>query len=241
MIQLVPASLSFDYFASRRIIQGENAAPPAPNGRQFAPPITDEQVSASFHDAPYENNEATIAFVYFSEIENQYEDPKPIVAALIRLIGDLLIGTPGYHSQSNMLAFPDVNEAIQFGLGLMEELKETKLTDDYADLSKLIKFGCVHDTFLTMGPHKTTGRADYFGKVVNRAARITAKSELGTVNYGVLADESVGNLPVLDRSILSELVGVKQLKGVQEDMALYQCTLDTRPLGLQRGRVIPMR
>jgi class 3 adenylate cyclase len=239
IIQLVPASLSYDYFASRRLKNTEEGASspviPPSNGRQFDPPITDEQLSASFHDAPYKNNEVTIAFVYFSEIENQYEDPKPIIAALIRLIGDLLVGTPGYHSQSNMLAFPSVNEAVKFGLRLMEELRETRLTDDYADLSKMIKFGCVHDTFLTMGPHKTTGRADYFGKVVNRAARITAKSELGSVNFGVLADESIGKLPALDSNILCQLKGVKQLKGVQEDMAIYECSMDIRanaPLGL---------
>ena len=51
-----------------------------------------------------------------------------------------------------------------------------------------------HNTFLTLGPHKTTGRADYFGKVVNRAARITAKSDLGTVHFGVLADNSMPKL-----------------------------------------------
>ena len=238
IIQLVPASLSYDYFAARRLKNDNTNAPrmPPSRGRQFDPPITDEQVSASFNDAPHEHNEATIAFVYFSEIENHYEDPKAVVAALIRLIGDLLVGTPGYHSQSNMLAFPNVNEAVKFGLRLMEELKVTRLADDYADVSKMIKLGCVHDTFLTMGPHKTTGRADYFGKVVNRAARITAKSELGTVNFGVLADESVANLPNLDGSIICELKGVKQLKGVQEDMALYECSMDFRfaPLGLQR-------
>jgi class 3 adenylate cyclase len=235
IIQLVPASLSYDYFAARRLEKSDSqgSSSSVKIGRIFDPPITDEQISASFNDAPFENNEVTIAFVYFSEIDNHFDDPKPVVAALIRLIGELLVGAPGYHSQSNMLAFPNVNEAIKFGLRLMDEVQEFLYDDKVLDLSKMIKMGCVHDTFLTMGPHKTTGRADYFGKVVNRAARITAKSELGTVNFGVLADDSVSNLPKLDHSIIAVLRGVKQLKGVQEEMALYECRVDhSVPLGL---------
>lgn len=237
ILQLVPAGLSYDYFAARRQpdIDGMQT-PPVIQGRQFPPAITEEQVTASFHDAPHENHEVTIAFVYFSEIENQYENPKPIISDLIRLVGDLLVGTRGYHSQSNMLAFPDINEAVEFGLALMEELKEKRITADYSDLSEMIKFGCVHDAFLTMGPHKTTGRADYFGKVVNRAARITAKSALGTVNFGVLADEEgKTTLPVLKEKFVCHFKGVKELKGVQEEMGLYEVTLDTKenvPLGL---------
>mmetsp|Transcript_30922 Transcript_30922/g.47158 ORF Transcript_30922/g.47158 Transcript_30922/m.47158 type:complete len:916 (-) Transcript_30922:74-2821(-) len=237
ILQLVPASLSYDYFAARRQpdVDGMQSLP-AVKGRQFPPAITEEQVTASFHDAPHENHEVTIAFVYFSEIENQYENPKPIISDLIRLVGDLLVGTRGYHSQSNMLAFPDINEAVEFGLALMEELKEKRITADYSDLSEMIKFGCVHDTFLTMGPHKTTGRADYFGKVVNRAARITAKSALGTVNFGVLADnDGKTTLPRLKEKFVCHFKGVKELKGVQEEMGLYEVTLDTKenvPLGL---------
>jgi len=239
ILQLVPESLAFDYFAARRNTNDADGTTneSSTSGRQFDSPITEEQVTASFHDAPHENHEVTIAFVYFSEIENQYENPKPIISDLIRLVGDLLVGTPGYHSQSNMLAFPDIAEAVDFGTTLLDELKEKRLNN--ADLSDLVKFGCVHDTFITMGPHKTTGRADYFGKVVNRAARITAKSELGTVNFGVLADTNVKDLPKLKDKYTYRFKGVKELKGVQEDMALYEVSLSTKgniPLGLTKKR-----
>mmetsp|Transcript_17700 Transcript_17700/g.26812 ORF Transcript_17700/g.26812 Transcript_17700/m.26812 type:complete len:788 (+) Transcript_17700:3-2366(+) len=239
IIQLVPESLAFDYFAARRRHDDAEGttkkAEPEKKGRQFDPPITEEQVAASFHDAPHVNHEVTIAFIYFNEIENQFDDPKPIVSDLIRLVGDLLVGTPGYHSQSNMLAFPDIAEAVEFGLNLLEELREKRLNN--TDLSDLVKFGCVHDTFITMGPHKTTGRADYFGKVVNRAARITAKSDLGTVNFGVLADTNVKELPKLKDRYTYRFKGVKELKGVQEDMALYEVNFATKgstPLGLSK-------
>jgi len=239
IIQLVPSRLSFDYFAARREPDSDSMpALPSQGGRQFDPPITEEQVTASFHDAPHDNFEVTIAFVNFSQIENEIDDAKPIISELIKLVGELLGGTPGYQSQSNMLSFPDINEAVQFGLLLIEALKERRVTaGDHVctDLSKMVKFGCVHGTFLSMGPHRTTGRADYFGTIVNRAARITGKSELGTVNFGVIADKENPKLPLLKVNFVSKFKGKKKLKGVPEDMDIYEVTLDTMenvPLGL---------
>lgn len=226
ILQLVPASLAYDYFAARRrpadrLVDADGLSPPPITGRQFEPIDTDEKDTASFHDAPYENLEVTIAFVRFSEIENQYEDPKPIISDLIRLLCDLLVGTRGYHCQNNMLAFPNINEAIEFGLNLMQTLKENY----YSELPGMITFGCVHDCFLTMGPHKTTGRADYYGKVVNRAAHVSANSALGTVNFGMLVDDSNPKLPLLKDEFECHFRGVKELKGVQGEMAIYEVTL----------------
>jgi len=243
IIQLVHSRLSFDYFAARRKPDSDSMLPlPSQGGRQFDAPITEGQLTASFHDAPHDNFEVTIAFVYFSQIENEIDDAKPIISELVKLVGELLVGTPGYQSQSNMLAFPDINEAVEFGLLLLDELKEKRVSAGgqiYTDLSKMVRFGCVHGTFLSMGPHRTTGRADYFGKIVNRAARITGKSELGTVNFGVIAEKEGAKLPQLKDKFVCKFKGTKQLKGVPEDMDLYEVTLDTGgnlPLGLSTNR-----
>jgi len=244
IIQLVPSRLSFDYFAARRKPQSDNMLALPSQGRQFDAPITEGQLTASFHDAPHDNFEVTIAFVYFSQIENEIDDAKPIISELIKMVGELLVGTPGYQSQSNMLAFPDINEAVEFGLTLIDELKEKRVTSGgeiYTDLSNMVRFGCIHGTFLSMGPHRTTGRADYFGTIVNRAARITAKSELGTVNFGVISEgkREDAKLPQLKDKFVSKFKGTKQLKGVPEDMDLYEVTLDTGgnlPLGLSTNR-----
>jgi hypothetical protein len=107
-----------------------------------------------------------------------------------------------------MLAFPNVNKAVKFGLRQMNEVQEFLYEGKVLDFNKMIRMGCIHDTFLRMGPHKMPEHADSFGKVVNRAARITAKSDLGTVNFGVLADDIVATLPKLDHSILAVLRGL---------------------------------
>mmetsp|Transcript_20280 Transcript_20280/g.30739 ORF Transcript_20280/g.30739 Transcript_20280/m.30739 type:complete len:513 (-) Transcript_20280:533-2071(-) len=226
ILQLVPASLAYDYFAARRrpadrMLDADGVSASPITGRQFEPLDTALRATSSFHDAPYENLEVTIAFIRFSEIEIQYEDPKPILSDLIRLVCDLLVGTRGYHCQNNMLAFPNISEAIEFGLGLMRALRENY----YSELPDMITFGCVHDSFLAMGPHKTTGRADYYGKVVNRAAHVSATSELGTVNFGVSVDNSNPKLPLLKDEFDCHFKGVKELKGVQGDMAIYEVTL----------------
>eukprot|EP00899_Mesostigma_viride_P014323 jgi/Mesvir1/22892/Mv19415-RA.1 len=68
-------------------------------------------------------------------------------------------------------------------------------------------------------PHKATGRAAYFGPMVNRAARIAAAAAHGQslANRGLYeaADESTPDLTWKE-------MGVYYLKGVKESMHLYQ-------------------
>jgi len=238
LIQLVPSHLSYDYFSARSRQEDpeleipEEEGPsvmvgPTPNGRQFHPLKTLKCTSASFHDAPFVNHEVTIAFVNMSAIENHVQDScGPIITSIVQLIGTCLDGCDyGYHCQNDMLAFHTPSEAIIFGLRFMDVLKKRDFLEDGTDLSRLIKYGCVRDKFLTMGPHKTTGRADYFGKVVNRAARITNVGELGSVSYGVVSKEPVQRL---DRRICATFSGMRALKGVQDEMAVYDCTLKAR-------------
>ena len=70
-----------------------------------------------------------------------------------------------------------------------------------------------------------TGRADYFGPVVNRAARVTAAAEAGNVYVGIpVTDPGVTpERPDFGPAIAVNLVGVKELKGVTVGMALFCC------------------
>jgi len=233
LIQLVPKALSYDYLTLRSLRDPEVeiptnyqlARPTESSGRQFHPPKSLKSTSSSFHEAPFANNEVTIVFINMEEIENQLDHSKTVIASLVQLIGQCLDRFDfGYQCQNEMLAFHTPSEAITFGLHLMDVLKERDHDGTY--LGSLIRYGCVHDKFLTMGPHKTTGRADYYGKVVKRASRIASIAELGSVSYGVVGkDELLHNL---DRNIRAEFVGMRGLKGLQDEMALYECMKRTQ-------------
>jgi class 3 adenylate cyclase len=70
-----------------------------------------------------------------------------------------------------------------------------------------------------MGPDRQSGRADYFGKVMNRAARVAGAAEPGQVVLGkMLADARLE----ID-GVSTVYLGVRTLKGLAEEVALYAC------------------
>jgi len=237
IVQLVPCELAYDYFDARRQLDGQQGGERCDEsgcdndflqertGRQFPPVKTLRQVSASFHDAPYLNNEVTIAFLSTCEVENHYDDAETRLTALSRFVAHLLhTFSGGYQCKSSMLAFSSCEEGIRFGLRLMDALQqcEDKLLEGAPVAPCFLRYGCMHGPYDTMGANPMTGRADYFGRVVNRAARIASAAELGTVCVGVVASEEL----VLDdpTGIRTVPMGTKRLKGLQEDMSLYLCT-----------------
>ena len=188
---------------------------------------------------------ATILFLHTDEIEKIYQfmgkDFSETKAVLVRLLSELLIEFGrGYHCHTYMVAFANESDAIGFGLRYIaalkhrEELCISPPTPDgtkcegwnrnrnQVKLSTLVKLGCIHGQFLTMGPHKSSGRADYFGKVVNRAARVASAAAPGTIYLGRTPKVSEA-LPRLQNNIRTIHVGIKPLKGVQEDILLYEC------------------
>jgi class 3 adenylate cyclase len=219
IIQVVPAKLAFDYFAARK-----RALVPAGKdvkGRQFPPLVSLKAVSASFHDAPFEGNEATIAFVNLAAINEQD------VLFVTNLIGKILDGSPqfrGYQCQGEMMVFYRPVDAVLFGLHLKNELGKR---EGGTDLTQVVKYGCIHDVFQTMGPHRSTGRADYFGKIVNRAARLSSVTAPGSVWLGVFhcEDDSHRNTadPINNRNVKVRYMGIKTLKGIQEEISVYEC------------------
>jgi class 3 adenylate cyclase len=122
-----------------------------------------------------------------------------------------------------MLAFHNLSEAVAFGLRLHKHLWEKPVAG--VDVGGLLQIGAHEGTFTSMGPHQSTGRADYFGKVVNRAARIAAAAKPGRVYVGVTSTDVLELVQGLD----STFVEWKKLKGVQEEMALHACFISDVP------------
>ena len=89
----------------------------------------------------------------------------------------------------------------------------------------MYKIGIVGGPFTSMGPHKTSGLADYFGSIVNRAARVTSACEPGQLCIGIpLTNGSKIAPPNFGPSIQVRLLGIEQLKGVTVDVAVYGCS-----------------
>jgi class 3 adenylate cyclase len=234
IVQLVPPNLAYDYFAARKLPSKESSSNNSITsaclpGRQFPLITSVKQVSASFHDAPYRNNKVTIAFVNMSAIDDRR------VPFLINLIGFLLDNEKefgGYQCKKEMLVFQRPVDAVLFGLRLQEELRlREPQADEATSLSNLIKFGCMHDYFVTMGPQRTTGRADYFGKAVNRAARLSSAATPGTICFGLVSDSgSTSNDPATGRfdriehpSIKTRFARKETFKGIRDEFDVYEC------------------
>jgi hypothetical protein len=231
IVQLVPSSLAYDYSSARKL----SSAPEEERhevvvdgklpGRQFPPILSMKQVSASFHDAPFEQNEAAVAFIDMSAIDDQY------IPSLVHLMGSLLssmLPFTGYQCQKEVMVFGNLQDAVLFGLRVNKRLSERKSQEGEQNLAKLIKYTCTHGTFQTMGPNRTSGRADYFGKVVNRAARLSSLASPGTVGFGVFRSKGERGKdmkvsPINHPSISCRFRGKKVLKDIQEELALFEC------------------
>lgn len=139
---------------------------------------------------------------------------------------------PGYECQEDngcwMLAFSSVDKAVSFGLKLNESIREggakERLLGD-VDCDKMYKIGIVSGAYTSMGPHKTSGLADYFGPIVNRAARVASNCEPGQLCLGIpLVSGAKIAPPNFGPSVQVRLLGIKQLKGVSVDIAVYCCS-----------------
>ncbi|KAL7491713.1 hypothetical protein ACHAWT_001979 [Skeletonema menzelii] len=230
IVQLVPNSLSYDFFAARggqEVKEGET--PQKVCGRVFPPLLSHGQLSTSFLNAPYIGNKVAMVFVYTDKMEaigdRERKKNYKILAKYVR--SHLMrLSPPGYECQEDkgswMLAFDRIDNGINFGLDLKENvMKNAKLLGE-VDKSKVFRVGIHWGPFLSMGPHTVTGHADYFGPIVNRAARVAAQCEAGQICVGVpmgTEEEPPDPGPTVEVDVL----GVKQLKGISIEMAIFAC------------------
>lgn len=225
VIQLVPLQLAYDFFAARKQSDQRRLVPPL-TGRLFPLVASCKQVSPSFHDAPHENNEVTVAFINFALVADRH------VLTLGNLIGSLLDGCRsfnGYQCGKDMLAFRNPLDAVLFGLCLQRELRRREQqSENGTSIAHLIKFACIHGDFLTMGPHRNTGRADYFGKIVNRAARLSTAIAPGSVCLGVVCgcgdqnDQEGSVAPIQHPSMEARFCGRTLLRGIQNEIDVFE-------------------
>ncbi|KAL7533230.1 hypothetical protein ACHAWF_004399 [Thalassiosira exigua] len=242
IIQLVPSELAFDFFEARGrqearaqdgkvVLQLKDAS--SVKGRLFPPIISKRQLTTSFLNAPYMNGRVTICFVYTVGLRD--DDP----ARRARNLGVLgkhvrgrLLGMkpPGYECQEDkgcwMLAFDRMVNAVFFGLQLKTALNGVKGLVGNVDVNNMFKVGILSGPFTSMGPHKTTGMADYFGPIVNRAARVASNCKPGQVCVGtVLSPGVTTDPPDFGPQVSVRLQEIKKLKGITIDVAIFDCSV----------------
>eukprot|EP00560_Eucampia_antarctica_P009171 CAMPEP_0197827728 /NCGR_PEP_ID=MMETSP1437-20131217/4454_1 /TAXON_ID=49252 ORGANISM="Eucampia antarctica, Strain CCMP1452" /NCGR_SAMPLE_ID=MMETSP1437 /ASSEMBLY_ACC=CAM_ASM_001096 /LENGTH=463 /DNA_ID=CAMNT_0043428703 /DNA_START=521 /DNA_END=1912 /DNA_ORIENTATION=+ len=230
ILQLLPRKFAYDYFTARgRRPSDSRNKKDAIIGRKFPPLITKGQTSASFYDAPYSNGKVTIVFINTVNRDDENlsdrvkEKNSTKLAKIIRSV--LIIGdNPGYECQEDkgswMLAFHRIVDGVSFGLNLQERIESAPLH---------VKVGIHSGPFTSMGPHAVTGRADYFGPIVNRAARVTSATESNNVFVGMAVESGEVIVPPDFGSFIHlKFVAKQQLKGVTTDMALFSCSRITK-------------
>jgi class 3 adenylate cyclase len=231
VLQLVPRTLAFDYTCQGSYYKKNDDSltdfsVDSPKGRQFPKLPCTRRLSASFQDAPFEGNLVTILFLAAKSVEELYDDSALILSALAKHVSFILRQFPtAYQCKDLMIAFPCPSDAIRCGLSIQDYLRSNN-TVAGVSLKNMIKIGLHHGPFTSMGPDLTTGRADYFGVVVNRAARIADAAHPGEVFMGVIASIDCEEPPPLENGLKATFAGRKALKGINEEMNLYNCFLD---------------
>jgi class 3 adenylate cyclase len=220
LVQLVPKRFAYDYFTWR----GMKGTPSRDEeeGRRFPPLKSKKKLNTCFNDAPYKDNEVVVVFVYtVTTMENLCEEANANnITLLSKYIRFQLLSCnpPGYECQEAngqwMLVFHTLSSAIIFGVKIAEKLENAPLK---------VKVGIQSGSFTSQGPHAVTGRADYFGPVVNRAARIASSGENGQVLLGVTADQVDDiKLPTSNTFKLNYL-RCAQFKGMSMVTTVYDC------------------
>mmetsp|Transcript_45379 Transcript_45379/g.95228 ORF Transcript_45379/g.95228 Transcript_45379/m.95228 type:complete len:981 (-) Transcript_45379:97-3039(-) len=245
IMQVVPRDLAFDFFEARgrkdvttpdgkMVYEIKDAS--AVKGRLFPPVISKRQLTTSFLNAPYMNGRVTICFVYTVGLEESNPATKQrnlgVLAKYVRK-QMLTLNPPGYECQEDngcwMLAFDRMVNAVFFGLQMKNNMQGVGNLFGNVNRENMFKVGIVSGPYTSMGPHRTTGMADYFGPIVNRAARVCSNSEPGQVCIGVpLAPGVTADPPDFGSSVAVHYLGVKKLKGISIDVAIFGCSMKRR-------------
>mmetsp|Transcript_741 Transcript_741/g.1169 ORF Transcript_741/g.1169 Transcript_741/m.1169 type:complete len:234 (+) Transcript_741:42-743(+) len=174
----------------------------------------------------------TICFVYTVGLEDDPSTKSRNLLILAKYVRKqmLSLNPPGYECQEDngcwMLAFDRMVNAVFFGLQLKNVMQDIQGLSGNVDRDNMFKVGVLSGPFTSMGPHRTTGMADYFGPIVNRAARVCSNCEKGQVCVGIpLAQGVTADPPDFGDTVTVRWQGNKKLKGITIDMAIFACSM----------------
>lgn len=225
LVQLVPEALAYNYSPP----SGDAAS--GERGRLFPPVLSGARLSPGFEQSP-SGPSITLCFVFTKGV-SEIAASVPALAAtclggLRRTLRTMLQEANGYECQEDegafMLAFHSMGDCAAFATSLQRAVRETVWPQEVQRRGGLrVSVGALSGGYTSRRPHSTTGRADYFGTIVNRTARIAAAAHAGQVLLG-------GDCPLPPESQLEERcslqrLGAFHLKGIDSPMVLTELVI----------------
>ncbi|KAG7399034.1 hypothetical protein PHYBOEH_009925 [Phytophthora boehmeriae] len=164
--------------------------------RRFPSLKSPQQLSLGMRDAPSAQKPVTMVFTFIEGarplVRCHAEELADRIKTLCMVARELLRKHNGYECQELqgdfMLAFFTPASAIlwcgEFQLRIRQKFREWGIDNENQELRFSMSMGIETGVPASVSPHKTSGRADYFGNIVNQTARIAKAAHGGEVLIG---------------------------------------------------------
>ncbi|KAG7384896.1 hypothetical protein PHYPSEUDO_002117 [Phytophthora pseudosyringae] len=164
--------------------------------RRFPSLKSPHQLSLGMRDAPSAQKPVTMVFTFIEGarplVRCHAEELADRIKTLCMVARELLRKHNGYECQELqgdfMLAFFTPASAIlwcgEFQLRIRQKFREWDIENENQELRFSMSMGIETGVPASVSPHKTSGRADYFGNIVNQTARIAKAAHGGQVLIG---------------------------------------------------------
>ncbi|KAF4144987.1 Adenylate and Guanylate cyclase catalytic domain [Phytophthora infestans] len=164
--------------------------------RRFPSLKSPHQLSLGMRDAPSAHKPVTMVFTFIEGarplVRCHAEELADRIKTLCMVARELLRKHNGYECQELqgdfMLAFFTPASAIlwcgEFQVRIRQKFREWDRENENQELRFSMSMGIETGVPASVSPHKTSGRADYFGNIVNQTARIAKAAHGGQVLIG---------------------------------------------------------
>lgn len=164
--------------------------------RRFANLKSPHQLSLGMRDAPSAHRPVTMVFTFIEGarplVRSHAEELADRIKTLCMVARELLRKHNGYECQELqgdfMLAFFNPCSAIlwcgEYQLQIRQKFREWNRESENQELMFSMSMGIETGVPASVSPHKTSGRADYFGNIVNQTARIAKSASGGQIMIG---------------------------------------------------------
>lgn len=164
--------------------------------RRFPNLKSPHQLSLGMRDAPSAHRPVTMVFTFIEGarplVRCHAEELADRIKTLCMVARELLRKHNGYECQELqgdfMLAFFNPCSAIlwcgEFQLRIRQKFREWNHESENQELMFSMSMGIETGVPASVSPHKTSGRADYFGNIVNQTARIAKSASGGQIMIG---------------------------------------------------------